>query len=44
MIHQYAECVKHDSWPSYESNAAEVVLPTPQFVKYMFPDVYGTNS
>lgn len=44
VIHQYAECVKHDVWPSYESNAAEVKLPTPQFVKYMFPEVYGTNS
>lgn len=44
VIHVFSECVKHDVWPSYENNADEVVLPTPEFVKYQFKELFTQDN
>lgn len=44
VIHLFAECQKHDVWPSYENNADEVELPTPEFVKYQFKELFAQDS
>lgn len=44
VIHQFAECVKHDVWPNYENDADEVELPTPEFVAYQNKDIFTQGN
>lgn len=41
VLHQFAACQEHDVWPSYEQNAANVALPTPEFVQYQYKDLFA---
>lgn len=44
VIHQFAECVKHDVWPNYENDADEIELPTPDFVKYQYKEIFTQDQ
>ncbi|WP_279027201.1 PD-(D/E)XK nuclease-like domain-containing protein [Gibbsiella quercinecans] len=43
VIHQYRVCVENDVWPSYENGEPEVKLPTPEWVKRLYPQVFETK-
>lgn len=41
VIFEFAQAVSNDVWPSYENNASEIELETPQFVKYQYQELFN---
>lgn len=44
VIHSLSLCKTHDIWPSYANGEPEIDLPTPEFVKRQYKDIFSTNS
>lgn len=44
VIHSLSMCKERDIWPSYANGEPEIDLPTPEFVKRQYKEIFSTNS